>query len=98
LSVAPRCVQTAEQSEAHGISAVNTTYTTYHGKTAVRIYALPTAANGQSYAIPKGSRFHNGTIEVDLAGKPAVNPFACARGFIGIAFRMQGNRQSKITQ
>ncbi len=48
--------------------------------------------------ILKGSRFHNGTIEVDLAGKPAVNPVACARGFMGIAFRTQGNRQSKITQ
>ncbi len=55
-------------------------------------------ANRQPYSILKGNRFHNGTIEVDLAGKPAVNPVACTRGFIGIAFRMQGNRQSKITQ
>ena len=27
--------------------------------------ALPSAANGESYAILKGSRFHNGTIEVE---------------------------------
>jgi len=31
----------------------------------------PIAANGQSCAIVKGSRIQNGTIEVELAGKPA---------------------------
>lgn len=64
----------------------------YEGKPAVRVDALPNAANGASYAILKGSRFHNGTIEVELAGKPAANAGPGARGFIGIAFRIQGNR------
>jgi len=64
----------------------------YEGKPAVRVDALPNAANGASYAILKGSRFHNGTIEVELAGKPAANARPGARGFIGIAFRVQGNR------
>ena len=41
LAVAPLCAQTAEQLEAHGIAVVNTTY---QGKIAVRIDALPTAA------------------------------------------------------
>src|SRR5205807_3535806 len=59
---------------------------------AVRVDALPDAANGASYAILKGSLFHNGTIEVELAGKPAANAGPGARGFIGIAFRVQGNR------
>jgi hypothetical protein len=93
LLVVPLYAQTAKQLEAHGISVADTTY---QGKAAVRIDALPTAANGQSYAILKGSRFHNGTIEVDLAGKPAVNAFGGARGFIGIAFRMQGDRYEYI--
>jgi hypothetical protein len=93
LAVAPLCAQTADQLEAHGVSVANTTY---QGKTAVRVDALPTAANGQSYAILKGSRFHNGTIEVDLAGRPAVNTIAGARGFIGIAFRMQGDHYEYI--
>ncbi len=77
----------------------------YEGKPAVRVDALANAANGASYAIlkgsrfhngtievVKGSRFHNGTIEVELAGKPAANAGPRARGFIGIAFRAQGNR------
>ena len=63
----------------------------YNGKTAVRVDALPNAANAESYAILKGSRFHNGNIEVELAGKPAANAGPGARGFIGIAFRVQGN-------
>src|SRR5215471_10519267 len=87
--LAPLCAQTLEQLEAHGVSMASTLY---HGKSAVRVDALPTAANGESYAIVKGSRFHNGAIEVELAGKPGANADSGARGFIGIAFRAQGNR------
>jgi hypothetical protein len=87
------CAQTAEQLEAHEVSVANIVY---QGKTSVRIDALPDAANGQSYAILKGSRFHNGTIEVELAGKPAASAGPAARGFIGIAFRMQANRYEYI--
>jgi hypothetical protein len=93
LAVVSLCAQTAERLEAHGASVANTTY---QGKIAVRVEALPGAANGQSYAILKGSRFHNGTIETDLAGTPAVNAIAGARGFIGIAFRMQGDHYEYI--
>ena len=57
----PLWAQTAEQLEAHGISVADTTY---QGKGAVRIDALPTAANGQSYALLKGSRFQNGTTSL----------------------------------
>src|SRR6266446_3438230 len=78
-----------DQLELHNVKAeaVN-----YNGKPAVRVDALPNAANGASYAILKGGRFHNGTIEVELAGKPAANAGPGARGFIGMAFRIQGNR------
>lgn len=78
-----------DRLESHNVKAevVN-----YNGKTAVRVEALPNTANAEAYAILKGSRFHNGTIEVELAGKPAANAGPGARGFIGIAFRIQGNR------
>ncbi|MGV3658481.1 MAG: hypothetical protein ACO1NX_11015 [Chitinophagaceae bacterium] len=33
-------------------------------------------------------QFQNGTIEVELAGKPLTNAEASARGFVGIAFRI----------
>jgi hypothetical protein len=90
---APLCAQTPEQLEAHGVSVTNAMY---EGKSAVRLDALPDAANGQSYAIVKSSRFRNGTIEVELAGKPAANAGPAARGFIGMAFRLQGNRYEYI--
>jgi len=57
----------------------------------------PSVPNGESYAaVLKGKRFHNGTIEVLLAGKPAADAGPDARGFIGIAFRLQGNRYEYI--
>jgi hypothetical protein len=93
LAVVPLCAQTPEQLEAHGVTVAKATY---QGKSAVRLDAMPAAANGASYAIVKGSRFHNGTIELEVAGKPAVNAGAAARGFIGIAFRLQGNRYEYI--
>ena len=89
LAIGPLCAQTLEQLEARGASVAKAMY---QGKCAVRLDALPSVANGESYAIVKGSRFHNGTIEVELAGKPAANAGPGARGFIGIAFRVQGNR------
>jgi hypothetical protein len=93
LTAASLCAQTAEQLEAHEASLANVTY---QGKSAVRVDALPGAGNARSYAIVKGSRFRNGTIEVDLAGKPAAGAGTGARGFIGIAFRLQGNRYEYI--
>jgi hypothetical protein len=89
LVVAPLCAQTPEQLQAHSASVSNAVY---QGKTAVRVDAAATAANGESYAIVKGSRLHNGTIEVELAGKLAASAGPAARGFIGIAFRIQGER------
>jgi hypothetical protein len=93
LVITPLCAQTPEQLEAHGVSVANAIY---QGKSAIRLDALPTAANGESYAILKGSRFRNGTIEVELAGKPAANAGPGARGFIGMAFRLQGSRYEYI--
>jgi len=83
--------------ELHGVTAQAVTY---NGKLAVRMDALPDTANGASYAVLKGSHFHNGTIEVELAGKPGANAGPGARGFIGMAFRVQfpvkGNRYEYI--
>jgi hypothetical protein len=61
----------------------------YKGRSAIHVIANPEAANASSYALVKGASFRDGTIEVDLAGQPAAGAFAGARGFIGIAFRVQ---------
>jgi hypothetical protein len=42
-------------------------------------------------AIVAASDFKNGTIEVDVAGSPRPGAPADARGFIGIAFRLQNH-------
>jgi hypothetical protein len=93
LLAAPLCAQSLDQLESRGVKVSSVSY---QDKQAVRVDALPDAANGDSYATVKGSRFHNGTIEVSLAGEPAAGAGAGARGFIGIAFRVQGNRYEYI--
>ena len=59
LLIAPLCAQMPDQLEARGVLV---TKAMYQGKSAVRLDAVPPAANGESYAILKGSRFRNGTI------------------------------------
>lgn len=78
--------QRASELAATNVSIVDTTY---DGRRAVRVLADSAAANATSFATIKGASFRDGTIEVDLAGKPAGGAFATARGFIGIAFRMR---------
>ncbi len=68
----------------------------YEGRQAIQVLAEPGAGNGESYAVMKGTTFHNGTIEVDLAGKPAAGAGTGARGFIGIAFRLKDGRYEYI--
>ncbi len=43
------------------------------------------------YAVIEGLEFDNGVIEAEIAGAPAPGAPAGARGFVGIAFRMQNN-------
>jgi hypothetical protein len=63
----------------------------FKGRSAVRVITAPDAANGSSYAVVKDASFRDGTIEMDLAGQPAASAAAAARGFIGIAFRIQAD-------
>jgi len=93
LSLSSAWAQTVDQLEGHSVSISKVTY---QDKAAVRVDAAPDAPNAASYAVLKGSRFHNGTIEVELAGKPAAGAAQGARGFIGVAFRLQGDRYEYI--
>jgi hypothetical protein len=63
----------------------------FKGRSAVQVIAAAGADNATSYAVIKDVVFRDGTIEVDLAGQPAASAPAGARGFIGIAFRLQGD-------
>ena len=46
----------------------------------------------------EGLEFSNGTIEVEIAGAPAEAAFTGARGFVGIAFRLQATRGTDSLQ
>jgi len=86
LLATPLAAQTADQLLGKNVSI---SQTNFKGRSAIQIVTAPTAANGSSYAVVKDAAFRDGTIEVDLAGQPASGAIEGARGFIGIAFRMQ---------
>lgn len=64
--------------------------TIYHGRRALRLTEGP-AGSGQVLAILRNRSFHDGTIDVDVAGARAKTAAESDRGFIGIAFRMQSD-------
>ena len=62
----------------------------YRGKTALRVREAPGAAiEADTLAVIPGLKLANATIDVDLAGAPRADAFEGARGFVGIAFRVQ---------
>ncbi len=63
----------------------------YRGRTAVHAAGVPGNALA-GLAVLKGSTFKDGTIEVDVAGSPETGAFEGARGFVGIAFRLDGEK------
>jgi len=80
--------QTPDRLVAKNVSLAQITY---KGRSAVQVMAKPEAVNATSYAVIKDVQFRDGTIEVDLAGQPAAGAAEAARGFIGIAFRIQSD-------
>jgi hypothetical protein len=52
--------------------------------------------NGEAFAVVNNATFRDGTIEVEVAGKLREGASPDSRGFIGIAFRLQGNRYEYI--
>ena len=59
----------------------------YQGRKAVAVTGKPDAT--ERLAVVPGVVFGDGTIEVELAGAPAATAGRGARGFVGIAFRVQ---------
>lgn len=61
--------------------------TAWHDHQALALAGKPNATD--QLAIIRNTTFHNGTIEIDLAGALSKTADASARGFIGVAFRVQ---------
>jgi len=83
---APAFAQTADQLTPHNVKVEQVEY---RGKRSIKIVETGDVGNGEAYAIVKGATFHNGEIELEVAGQPAGGAAAAARGFIGIAFRLK---------
>ena len=88
LLLAPLAAQGVDRLDGKNVSIAQTNY---KGRSAVQLIASPDAPNATSYAVVKDSVFRDGAIEVDLAGQPAAGAGSGARGFIGIAFRLQAD-------
>ena len=64
----------------------------FRGRKALRLRESAGAAvEADTLAVVPGLKFGSGTIEVNLAGAPAAGAFDGARGFVGIAFRVQAD-------
>jgi hypothetical protein len=65
---------------------------TYQGRRALKLIASPDHRDSDETALAMvaNSDFKDGTIEVEVAGSPGPGAPADARGFVGIAFRVQG--------
>jgi len=85
----PAMAQTVDQLTPHRVKLEPAEYL---GKRAVRIVEDGEVPNGEAYAVLKNVDFRNGTIEVELAGRPTASAFATARGYVGIAFRLKDSR------
>ncbi len=61
---------------------------------AERQRASETGQFPEQMAIIDGLEFGNGIIEVEISGEPLAGVFEGARGFVGIAFRVQKDRRT----
>ena len=85
-------LESAEGLRLHNVTAESVSH---KGRKGLRITPRlrEDMVGGQSepdmLAMIEGIEFSNGVIEAEVAGAPAAGAFAGARGFVGIAFRLQ---------
>jgi len=95
----PSAAQTFELTSTKGLQPHDVTVeaVSYQGRKAVRVMPAPAAdaelvapknGEGGGIVVLAGTSFHDGTIEVDIAGKPRAGAPSDARGFVGVAFRV----------
>jgi hypothetical protein len=79
-----------DQLELRGVTAAAVTH---DGRPAVRLLEVDGGRRGGMAMLP-GPRFTDGTIELDVAGRRGPHAVAADRGFIGVAFRVRGDRET----
>ena len=73
--------------DLHNVDSKNVKW---KGRDAVQLVENAGAAENQAIAILKGSDIQDGVIETEIAGLPKAGAREGSRGFVGIAFRVQG--------
>ena len=67
----------------------------YKGRAAVKVTdAAPDNSGDERYAVIPGVEFQDGTIEIDMSGALVEHPMPTARGFVGLAFRVNAAKPS----
>ena len=82
-----------------GLKLVNVTaqHVTYKGKQGLRVGEPPNnKADIVDQLVVLPVDFSNGTIELELAGSVAQNANAGARGFVGVAFRVESDLKKDV--
>jgi hypothetical protein len=72
------------------LRGVNAEAGTHNGAAALKLTEKGTVPN-ENLAVLKTISFHNGTIDLEVAGAPSKGAAGTARGFIGMAFRIQSD-------
>lgn len=70
---------------------------THKGKQGVRVTGAAAVANqpeAETLALIEGTDFSSGVIEAEISGTPAPGAGGGARGFVGIAFRLQADMKT----
>ena len=99
LAIVPALGLPAQQGQRVGESLLNdpsrltlknvaATRVQYRGRDAIKLVRRGEDAAAETIAIVGDLDFRDGTIEVDVAGMPAAGADTSARGFVGIAFRV----------
>lgn len=72
----------------------------YRGSPALEVRRLVSGAapDIDTFAFVPSFDFHNGTIEIELAGSPLPDAPPGARGFVGVVFRVQTSDGSFATE
>lgn len=98
----PAAVRTYPLGSTTGLRPHNVTVTpvTHAGRRGVRVVVSDSARRSveglpidqqqlETFAVLEGTDFGDGVIEVEVSGAPAPDATGGARGFVGIAFRLQ---------
>jgi hypothetical protein len=87
-------LESAQGLRLHNVAAEPATL---EGKKGLRVTLAPQAAaqpDVEQLAVIEGLVFSSGVIEAEIAGAPAPGAGEGARGFVGIAFRLQDDLQT----